>query len=227
MAESNGNFNTINTYDRALFTFGFGQFAAHVPEGDFVQFLRALISQDNARLMDYFPDLSLQNGKISQKVGNAFVNLEQVSGGETKALMRYFNPSSQAIEDREVLNCARMMHWCMKSQKHRSLQVQFMISTAKTLVARVHGWSSLNKRTDKVCLAAMDILHQGRGKKSAIVQALTEKNDNLAFDRLLHIGATTYPERIQTLRATVQKLEAQNKLNNAVYEGATGKFIPR
>ena len=30
-----GRFTTLNTWDRAAFTFGFLQFAAHVPDGDF------------------------------------------------------------------------------------------------------------------------------------------------------------------------------------------------
>src|SRR5262249_1670586 len=35
-------YHTLNTYDRAHFTFSFLQYAAHVPNGDFVVYLRAL-----------------------------------------------------------------------------------------------------------------------------------------------------------------------------------------
>ena len=38
-------FHTLNTYDRAQFTFSFLQFAAHVLDGDFVAHLRALLTQ--------------------------------------------------------------------------------------------------------------------------------------------------------------------------------------
>src|SRR5678815_5312876 len=41
-AESRGHFNCLNTYDRAGFTFGFLQFAAHVADGDFVKYFRAV-----------------------------------------------------------------------------------------------------------------------------------------------------------------------------------------
>ena len=37
------SFLTLNTYDRARFMFGFAQFAAHVPDGDFVKFFRAML----------------------------------------------------------------------------------------------------------------------------------------------------------------------------------------
>src|SRR5215470_11056897 len=48
------SFITLNTYDRARFTFGFAQFAAHVPDGDFVTWFRDMLGQPEAT--DYFPD---------------------------------------------------------------------------------------------------------------------------------------------------------------------------
>src|SRR6478672_3369304 len=42
------NFLTLNSYDRAAFTFGFGQFAAHVPNGDFVRYFRGLLQRPEA-----------------------------------------------------------------------------------------------------------------------------------------------------------------------------------
>lgn len=55
-------FHTLNTYDRAQFTFSFLQYAAHVPDGDFVVFMRALLALPTAA--DYFPDLRLTAGRI-------------------------------------------------------------------------------------------------------------------------------------------------------------------
>jgi len=53
MAESKGSYLCLNTYDRAKFTFSFMQYAAHVPNGDFVIFFRKLLALPNAA--DYFP----------------------------------------------------------------------------------------------------------------------------------------------------------------------------
>ena len=44
LCESQGSFQCLNTYDRASFTFGFLQYAAHVPNGDFVRFFKTLLS---------------------------------------------------------------------------------------------------------------------------------------------------------------------------------------
>src|SRR2546425_705153 len=54
-AESKGSFFCLNTYDRAKFTFTFMQFAAHVPDGDFVKFFKKLLALPNGA--DYFPKL--------------------------------------------------------------------------------------------------------------------------------------------------------------------------
>ena len=56
--EGRGRFTTLNTWDRAAFTSGFLQFAAHQPDGDFVQWFRALLKRPEAS--DYFPMLRLR-----------------------------------------------------------------------------------------------------------------------------------------------------------------------
>jgi hypothetical protein len=61
-AESNGSFLCLNTYDRAKFTFSFMQYAAHVPNGDFVVFFKKLLALKNAT--DYFPKLVLKDKRI-------------------------------------------------------------------------------------------------------------------------------------------------------------------
>jgi len=55
------SFITLNTYDRARFTFGFAQFAAHEPDGDFVTWFRDMLGQSEAS--DYFPDLAVKDGR--------------------------------------------------------------------------------------------------------------------------------------------------------------------
>ena len=60
-AAEGGLFHALNTYDRAAFTFGFLQYAAHVPDGDFVVYLRALLALPGAA--DHVPDLVLLDGR--------------------------------------------------------------------------------------------------------------------------------------------------------------------
>src|SRR5215471_8124692 len=64
-----GNYLTLNTYDRARFTWGFGQFGAHVPDGDFVTFLRDLLDRPEAA--DYFPNLRVKEARIVKIEGSS------------------------------------------------------------------------------------------------------------------------------------------------------------
>ncbi|HWN98597.1 MAG TPA: hypothetical protein VNS63_04940 [Blastocatellia bacterium] len=66
-------YHTLNTYDRAHFTFTFLQYAAHVPNGDFVVYLRALLNLPLAR--EYFPDLVLNNNRVCRVTDDGIVAL--------------------------------------------------------------------------------------------------------------------------------------------------------
>ena len=90
-------FHTLNTYDAAYFTFSFLQFGAHVPNGDFVTYFRALLALPDAK--EYFPDLGLENGRIAKMVDGNVVALE--TDTSTEGLMDYFNPSASEVEDTE------------------------------------------------------------------------------------------------------------------------------
>ena len=217
IAESAAKFTSVNTYDKARFTFGFGQFAAHVAGGDFVLFFRDLLQNDPAK-NDYYPDLEVRSNQIHQQVDGQWVNLESNSNAR---LMAYFNPHTDRVEDIEVLHAARFIHWCDNHPLQREIQVKHMAQTAKGLVRRVHQAISLEGRVDKVCLVAMDILHQGRGKKQAIVDAIAHHSDSDAYNNLLQIGAQRFPERIQTLKQTVIHLEASGNLGRTYYHDAT------
>lgn len=220
LAESRTNFEVVNTYDRARFTFGFGQFAAHVPGGDFVRMLRALLARSEAS--DYYPDLTLVGGKIYKRSGTTATSLEGVTNGETLDLMKYFNPTLTAVENAEVLNAAKLIHWSRFWLGHRRIQVQVMMETAKKLVARYPN--ELNGRRDFVALMVMDIHHQGRAKKDVVLAALQEPDDEKALTALLKIGETTYPQRIATLKTEIARLRAENMLGTKKYKAGDGSF---
>jgi hypothetical protein len=62
--EGAGDLCTLNTYDRAGFTFGLMQWAAHTPGDNLVLLLRRLLALPGAAT--YFPDLALENGSIAR-----------------------------------------------------------------------------------------------------------------------------------------------------------------
>lgn len=60
--ESKNFFNVFNTYDRAKFTYGFYQLAAHTPNDNLILLFRRLVNLDLAK--QYFPELTLINGRL-------------------------------------------------------------------------------------------------------------------------------------------------------------------
>jgi hypothetical protein len=221
-AESEGHFNRLNTYDSAGFTFGFLQFAAHVPDGDFVKFFRALLELPEKAA--YFPELQLHDGRIVQTTSSGLIRLETADSSDL--LKRYLNPSGSDVEQREVLSSARFIHWSASSPAHRETQVKIGIETIRQkLRVAQQKMGVLDGRSDKVCFVVADILHQGRGKYVTMKAIIQNNNDAAAYGKLLQIGAASYPERIQTIRAEVQRLEAAGKLGNRKYQAATNELV--
>ncbi len=124
------SFISLNTFDRARFTFGFGQFAAHVPDGDFVRWFRDMLQRPEVE--DYFPDLEVQAGRIVKVEEARVVPLED--SDSTEPLQLFLNPTLDDVEDAEVIAAAKLIHWTGHHPDVRLLQVQHMINTARRLV---------------------------------------------------------------------------------------------
>jgi hypothetical protein len=178
------NFLTLNSYDRAAFTFGFGQFAAHVEEGDFVQYLRKLLTLPDA--VDYFPHLSIKNGHIHALDGLGR-STELENAQTTKPLMSYLNPTLDEVEDAEVIAATRFIHWTVQSQAAREVQISQMVATFKSFMKRAEKRVDMHNRPAAQCCVIADILHHGRGGKMTwplIVEALRSTRP---FEALLKI----------------------------------------
>lgn len=205
MAESKGSFIVLNTYDRAQFTFTFMQFAAHVPNGDFVDFFKKLLALPNGP--DYFPRLVLQNNRIHYKNSNK--TLKQLEDDDsTQALMDYLNPGRTEIENQELICAARFVHWATNDPKHREIQVQCAIDLYRDNMVNYDKRFNLDGAPAKVCQVICDIRHQGRGKNDRIAAALSTNGDwEKAYANLLTIGESNYKSRIDTLKKTIASLE--------------------
>jgi hypothetical protein len=219
--ESNGSFFCLNTYDRAKFTFGFMQYAAHVPNGDFVQFFRRLLAQPEA--LEYFPDLQVINNRIFLYRNGQVIQLE--NNQTTQPLMDYFNPSLNEVEDAELLNSARLIHWATESAAHRDLQVAVAVEQARSNLRLYHRRYNLDQAPDRICLAICDIRHQGRARSEQIIQALnTGGNYDRAFVNLLALGKEHYPTRVNTLRNEITRLTGTGLMGAMVYNPSRGDF---
>jgi hypothetical protein len=221
--ESKGSFYCLNTYDRAKFTFGFMQYAAHVPEGDFVVFLRKLLALPGASW--YFPRLRLEGNRICYRRDNGIlIPLENASS--TQGLMDYFNPSLNEIEQQELICSARMVHWAMNDPDHIRVQVETAIDHFRKNMISYAERYELDNVPDKVCLVICDIRHQGRASSSDILAALqTGGNYEKAYANLAGLGAVHYPDRIKTLKNAISDLVSRGILGKKKYSVDAGDFV--
>jgi hypothetical protein len=211
-------YHTLNTYDRARFTFTFLQYAAHVPNGDFVVFFRELLKLPLA--MEYFPDLTLVNNRISRVTDHGTVPLE--SDSSTSGLMDFLNPSRSQVEDNEVIQAAKFVHWSQNDPLHRQAQIDTGIKHFKQKMVNYANTFDLDGALDSVCLVIADIRHQGRAKNVVIANAL---NSTKPLDSLLSIGAQSFPERIATLKREIKKLTDEGTLGTHKYSLAAKDFV--
>jgi hypothetical protein len=216
--ESQGYFTCLNTYDRACFTFGHLQLGAHTPDDNFVLFLRQMVAYPSAAA--YFPDLTLSDGRIHRQTDSGLVPLETAT--DTTALMTYFNRSADDVDEDEADRAARMVDWCLRTEEARDLQVALGVEQHRRKLARHAQILPLDGLVDKLCLVVLDILHQGRASYRLIGGALASREP---FDALLSLGASTYRERIATLRAGIRDLEARGKVGQKVYDAQAGDFV--
>ena len=222
MAESKGSYLCLNTYDRAKFTFSFMQYAAHVPKGDFVIFLRKLLALPDAG--DYFPRLVLKDSRIFYKSSNGVLS-QLETDLSTQALMDYLNPSLGEVENQELICSARMVHWATNSAEHRRIQVETAIQHFKNNMVQYNKRFGLNSVPAKVCLMVCDIRHQGRGMNDRIANALnTGGNYDRAFSNLCSIGFTNYSQRINTVRNKINGY-LSNGVFNKIYDSTTNSFV--
>lgn len=216
-SESKGAFTCINTYDRAKFTFGHMQFAAHTANANFVLLFRELLRLPGAAT--YFPDLIVHNGRIQQKKNGQFRQLENDSC--TAPLQEYLNPDFPQVGPRSVTVAAKFMDWCARDPQFVRTMAAFAFRDQRRKLQGHARKLVLNGLSDKLCLVVLDILHQGRGKYVAIAAAL-KKSD--PFDALLGIGIHAYRERISTLRQEILQLEGKGIVGQRVYNQDAGNF---
>lgn len=212
------NFLTLNTYDRAAFTFGFGQFAAHVPDGDFVKYFRSMLALPQAG--DYFPHLGVVNGRICKTDVDPPVPIED--GASTKSLMKYLNPTSGEVEDSEVIAAAKLIHWTSRHASAREAQVAQMVATYKGFMKRADTRVGINGRTADICCIIADILHHGRGGSMTwpLIQEALATSNPLA--NLLKIGEPKWHTRLVGLGNAISQRPA---FATKRWNTAAGNFV--
>jgi len=225
--ESKNRLNLINTYDRAQFTFGFYQLAAHTPNDNLILFFRAaLLDADFKKL---FPDLQLRGGKVFRVAQDGTAtDLEQetfdpaTDEQQLKHFMSYLNPQRKEIDEQEILQAARLIWWANTFTTCADMQVKAANAILqKKMSERYARWYPLDGQNDIVCAIIADIHHQGRGKRPAVKAALT-KSDKVKA--LLDIGKSGNEERVTTLTARIKKWRDAGIMGAKKYRAALNEF---
>jgi hypothetical protein len=221
-AEGGARFATVNAYDRAAFTFGAPQLAAHTPNANFIEYFRLLLALPDAD--KHFPDLSLRANAAGQMTvhvadGAGFKDLETVievtrpNGKKERQLallMAYLNSSPTAVDDAELRAAARLMNWLRVDQKAKELQIKVFIDAAQAKLARAKKKIASFTGADwRIALWIMDIGHQGRGTLDDVAKALASAKPEA---QLRLIGAPKYQTRIDTVGAAMDKLQTAGVL---------------
>ena len=225
--ESKNFFNVFNTYDRAKFTYGFYQLAAHTPKDNLILLFRRLVNLDLAK--QYFPELTLINGKLHRiNEDGGSTDLETVmqtgpnNADQLQLFMNYLNPNRKPIEEQEVLQVARLMHWTVNDPALRQLQVTVAGEILQhKMSTRYSQWYPLHGKSDTICALIADIHHQGRANREKVQNALNAANPEKA---LLSVNPN-YATREADLRDVINELKAAGKLGQKKYDAANNEFI--
>lgn len=226
--ESENRFNLVNTYDRAKFTFGFYQLAAHTPRDNLILLFRRLA--ELPAFNEYFPELRLSNGRLARVDANGSVtDLEQefqAANGEMQIMlfMNYLNPVRADIDVQEILQAARLIHWVVNDPAAQRAQVQVSAEILQHKFARRYAPKlGLDGRSDTVCAIVADIFHQGRSDFRTVGAILSSASPEEA---LLTINDSTYGSRNKRLRRAVTQAKADGLLGNRKYSAASNEFVP-
>ena len=234
VGESGGYFNRLNTYDRAAFTFGFFQLAAHTPNDNLILLFRAA-AQENSAFRSLFPDLIVVDGVLHRDVGGHSVSIEKQyprpghpDEKNLKDFMTYLNADGSSVDKTELSAAARLVYLANMDDAFNALQVNIAASiTMRKLRMAYSNWYSLNGVSDLICTAIADIHHQGRGTKTQVRDALASASTVKGkVSALCRIGEAKYPARCATLKQSLAKADTDGFLGISVFDKASGLFKP-
>lgn len=213
MGESKGRHITINTYDRAAFTWGFFQLAAHTARDNLILLMRELIQLPSAKA--YFPDLKLVNGRVHQATAKGDVDLEfekAVDVGKWTEIqiprfMAYLNPNSYKINNVEILNAARFVHWTLADPDVVKTTVDVSLGILRRKAKGYGTKFDLIGRRPELAIWVCDMFHQGRGSVQQAKAALKLPTFSAQLEALSRIDTTgMHEERLKTVKEHVDEL---------------------
>lgn len=224
VAESAGGHHLlINTYDRARFTFGFCQLAAHTPNDNLILLFRELLKLPKAA--DYFPDLVLKAGKVHRRDGSVLTSLEVVTNvlrpngrfeDQIVGFMSYLNPDTINVGEIEALNGARLMHWLLIDPEAVAASVRVALAILRRKVKAQARAFNLAGKDPRLAIWVSDIRHQGRGTSDQITAALALGSLAERLAGLATIGASGNETRIASVKRSIRTLHDEGRFAGVV-----------
>jgi hypothetical protein len=230
MAESGGRYISINAWDRAHFTWGFYQLAAHTARDNLILLMRELVQLPLCQ--EYFPDLTLHNSQVAQIVDGKPKTLEReviVPIGKYKEtqipdFMKYLNPNSRRVDEREVLSAAKFALWAINDPAMRQKTVEVSVDIMKRkLRYRAKMFGLFGKRLE-LAVWVSDMFHHGRGSRKQVRDALKLNSFDKQLDALSKIDTTgKHDARLKNVKIYVEKLMDEGRFDGQVL--GSGDFV--
>lgn len=222
MAEGAGQHLVVNCYDRAAFTWGFYQLAAHTADDNLILLMRELLKLPTAKF--YFPDLALVDGKVAKVTPGGTVSLERAVWSSAHRehqipdFMAYMNPSDRRVENIEVINAAKFLDWARRDPLMLAATVQVSMRIMKGKVAKWADKYHLVGRRPELAIWISDMFHQGRGDEAQAKRALTRPTLDQQLEALSTIDTSgQHATRRATVKSHVQKLRDERRFDGVEF----------
>ena len=232
MAESNGRYISINAWDRAHFTWGFYQLAAHTARDNLILLMRELVQLPSAQR--FFPDLTLYDGKVSRVTPTGPISLEreeQVQVGsrtETQIpdFMKYLNPSSFRLDNGEVITAAKFAAWAQADEAMRDATVRVSVAIMRRKAKRWGEKFGLNGKRPELAIWVSDMFHHGRGDEDQVRAALARPTFQSQLDALSVIDTSgQHAARLATVKRHVNILLDERRFENVQFGEGDLSFV--
>ncbi len=227
MGESEGCHIVVNAWDRARFTWGFYQLAAHTANENLILLMRELLKLPAASF--YFPDLVLSEGKVARRsASGAPVSLERevwsAAHRETQLpdFMSYLNLTDTRVENGEVATSARFIDWARRDPEMLATTIRVSVDIMKRRLRGFADAYGLRGRRAELAIWVSDMFHQGRGSPSQVRAALRLPTFEEQLAALSRIDTTgNFATRRATVDRHVRQLIAEHRFDGDMLgEGA-------
>ncbi len=179
---------------------------------------------------NYFPDLTLKDGKVHRRDASGLKSLEIVTNvlrpngkyeDQIVGFMSYLNPDTLNAGEIEALNGARLMHWLLNDPDAVAASVKVALAILRRKVRAQASRYKLTGKDPRLAIWASDIRHQNRGSDEQIKIALAAGTLAERLEQIAAIGEGKYASRIASVRRSIRTLQNEGRFDGVVLGDAS------